>query len=147
MLFLVPDGDGRIIQANKVYDAPKQDYIDQMEAMEHGYVAIEAPGLISPEKYWCPGPKNLAERSLMTVAVSKNTIKAGGVDVVVITGAPAECDFRVEVNIPGVGAVTTHAGKLPEGELEIGMDMPCLFTIYLIKFPFRDFSVVIEARA
>lgn len=146
MLFVVPNEEGRIIQANQVFDAPKQNYIDQMEAMENGYVTVEAPGLISPEKFWCPDGA-LAARDLMPVTVSKVAIKAGGVDTVLITGAPKGADYRITANIPGVGIVTPYSGKLPGTELETGMETPCLFTIHLTKFPFRDFSVVIEAWA
>lgn len=144
MLFLVPNEVGKIIQANKVYDVPTDDYLGQMETMQHGYVALDNPGLISPDKWWVRD-MNLTERPLMQLTVSKQSIKAGGNDTVVVTGAPKGCKFSMEVNIPGVGITIPHAGVLDDGELEVSMDMPCLFTLKFELWPHRDTSVVIEA--
>lgn len=145
-VFLVHDGDGKILQANKLFDAPTKQYVDQMEANEHSYIALNRETLVQPDAFYVHN-KRLRRMQVMAARVSKKIIKAGGTDTVVITGAPAECEYRVDVNIPGVGTVTTHAGILSDGEIEMGMDVPCLFTIHLTKFPLKPFAVQIEASA
>lgn len=145
-VFLVHDDAGKIVQGNKLFDAPTKQYIDQMEASDRGYISLNRETLVQPDAYWIY-KKRLRRMQEMTVQVSKTIIKAGGTDSVIITGAPADCEYRVDVNIPGVGTVTTHSGTLPDGEIEMGMDMPCLFTIHLKKFPLKDFAVQIEASA
>lgn len=145
-VFLVHDGDGKILQANKLFDKPTKQYLEQMEAGENSYIKLNRETLVQPDAFYVHNSR-LRRMQIMATRVSKNVIKAGGADTVVITGAPPECEYRVDVNIPGVGTVTTHAGTLPDGEIEMGMDMPCLFTIHLTKFPFKEFAVQIEASA
>jgi hypothetical protein len=145
-LFLVHNEDGKIIQANKLYDTPTAEYIDQMKNIGSPYIAVDRESLVRPDSWWVNN-QQLCEMETMIIAVSKTAIKAGGADTVVLTGAPAGCEYRIEANVPGVGTVIPYAGTLPDGELEVGMDVPCFFTIYFSKWPLKEFSVVIEARA
>lgn len=145
-LFYVHDELGRIIQASKVFDTPKG-YTKQLRSGGHRFVQGVGSQLVHPEE-WHVVRKVLAERPTMDVSVSKLFIKAGGTDTVVLRGAPKDVRYRVEHNLPGIGVVTPYEGTLPDGELEIGMDMPCIFTVKLGDlFPYRDFSVTIEAMA
>lgn len=145
-VFLVHDGDGKILQAHKQFDKPNKQYIDQMEAGEHSYIKVKRETLVQPDAFYVH-KKRLRRMQEMSVQVSKTVIKAGGTDKTLLLGAPKDCSYRVETNIPGVGVVVPWSGTLPDGELEIGMDMPCLFTIHLTKFPLKDFAMQIEAVA
>jgi hypothetical protein len=144
-VYCIYDASGRIIQTNKVYDPPA-DYESSIGDLGHKFVKQDRSTLVSMDHFYV-GRRKLRERPIMPITVSKNVIKAGGVDSVVMTGAPKNADYSFDVKIPGVGVQNVQSGKLPDGELEIGMDMPCLFTVRISQWPMQDFVQEIEAVA
>jgi hypothetical protein len=144
-VFCIYDASGRIIQTNKVYDPP-ENYEASIRDLGHKFVKQDRSSLVSMDHFYV-GRRKLRERPLMPITVSKSVIKAGGTDTVVLTGAPKNADYSFDVNVPGIGAQNVQSGKLPDGELEIGMDMPCLFTVRISQWPMQDFVQEIEAVA
>ena len=144
-VFCIYDASGRIIQTNKVYDPPKN-YEASIRDLGHKFVKMDRSTLVSMDHFYV-GRRKVRERPVMPIDVSKKVIKAGGRDTVVLTGAPKKAEYSFDVNIPGIGVQNVQSGKLPDGELEIGMDMPCLFTVRISYWPYQDFAQEIEAVA
>lgn len=143
--FCIYDASGRIIQTSKVYDPP-ENYESSIRDMGHKFVKVDQSSLVSMDHFYV-GRRRLRERPVMPIDVSRKVIKAGGKDTVVLTGAPKKADYSFDVNVPGIGVQNIQSGILPDGELEIGMDMPCLFTIRITHWPYQDFTQEIEAVA
>lgn len=139
MLFLIPDGDGRITQANKVYDP--EGYDKRLDDAGVKYVKVDHPGVLSPDEWMVSGGEP-TERPRMTVSVVKVCIRAGDNDAAVITGAPKDVAFAVSV-----GGSPVWDGTLPDGELELSVPTPGLYQVSFKKWPYRDFNVTIEAVA
>lgn len=141
--YCIYDAEGRIVQSNKVFDPPAN-YETTIRDFKQNFIKLDQPHLVPAEKFYVAN-NGLVRMPRMRIAVSKRRIKAGGRDTVVVTGCPNDADYAVDHSLPGIGIVTPYSGKLPDGELEIGMDIPCLFTIRIERFPYRAFSVQIEA--
>ncbi len=144
-VYCIYDAGGRIVQTNKVYDPPKG-YDSSIRDLGYKFVKRDQSTLVSMDHFYV-GRRKLRARPVMPIAVSKLVIKAGGADTVVLTGAPKNADYSFDVNIPGIGVKNVRSGKLPDGELEIGMDMPCLFTVRISQWPMQEFVQEIEAVA
>jgi hypothetical protein len=144
-VYCIYDASGRIVQTNKVYDPPA-DYEASISDLGHKFVKQERSALVSMDHFYV-SKDEISERPAMPIVISKKVIKAGGIDTVVLTDAPPNSDYSFDVNIPGIGVQNVRSGKLPDGELEIGMDMPCLFTVRISQWPFQDFEQKIEAVA
>ncbi|MES2030830.1 MAG: hypothetical protein V4477_16745 [Pseudomonadota bacterium] len=144
-VYCIYDASGRIIQTNKVYDPP-ENYEASIRDLGHKFVKQDRSSLVSMDHFYI-GNEEVIERPMMPIIVSKQAIKAGGADTVVLTGAPRDAAYSFDVNIPGIGVQNVQSGELPDGELEIGMDMPCLFTIRVSQWPYQDFAQEIEAVA
>jgi hypothetical protein len=142
-VYCIYDAEGRIIQSNKVFDPPRN-YEATIRDFGQKFIKQDRPHLVPAEKFFVAN-EELVRMPAMRISVSKWRIKAGGQDTVVLTGCPASADYAVDHSLPGIGIVTPYSGKLLDGELEIGMDIPCLFTIRIERFPYRAFSVQIEA--
>lgn len=139
MLFLIPDGEGRIMQANKVYDP--EGYDKRLDDAGVKYVKVDHPGVLSPDEWHLPEGV-LTERPVMAVAATKVRIRAGDNDAAVITGAPKDVTFSVSV-----GDSSVWSGTLPDGELELSVPTPGVYHVSFKKWPYRDFNVTIEAVA
>lgn len=139
MLFLIPDGEGRIMQANKVYDP--EGYDKRLDDGGVKYVKVDHHGVLSPDE-WMIADGAPTERPPMTVVISSLCIKAGDNDAAVITGAPKDVTFAVSV-----GDSSVWSGTLPDGELELSVPTPGLYLVSFKKWPYRDFNVTIEAVA
>src|SRR5690606_4021949 len=133
------DETGRITQANKVYDPVGYD--KRLDDAGVRYVKVDHPGVLSPDE-WMVSGNAPAERPTMAIMIDKTTIKAGDNDAAVITGAPKDVEFSVSV-----GGSSVLDGNLPDGELELSVLTPGLYQVTLTKWPYRDFSVTIEAVA
>lgn len=140
MLFLIPDGEGRITQANKVYDP--QGYDKRLDDAGVKYVKVDHPGVLSSDEWMVSDGVVPTKRPTMRVSVSKTTIKAGDNDTAILTGAPKDVAFSVSVSGSSV-----WSGTLPDGELELSVPTPGLYHVSFNKWPYRDFSVTIEAVA
>lgn len=139
MLFLIPNEDGRITQANKVYDP--EGYDRRLDEVGVNYVKVDHPGVLSPDE-WMISDGVPAERPLMSTRVDKVLIRAGDNDAAILTGAPKDVAFSVSVQGSEV-----WSGTLPDGELELSVPTPGLYQLVLTKWPYRDFGVIIEAIA
>lgn len=139
MLFLIPNEEGRIVQANKVYDP--EGYDNRLDDAGLKYVKIDHPGVLSPDE-WMVSDGAPTERPLMEIAVSKVCIRAGDNDAAIITGAPKDVAFSVSV-----GSSPVWSGTLPDGELELSVPTPGVYRVSFNKWPYRDFEVTIEAVA
>jgi len=78
----------------------------------------------------------------MRAVVDKTTIKAGGSDAAVLTGAPK----NVRCMVYGVGDML-HDIVLPDGELELSIPVPITYRVVLEKWPYQMFTIDIEAVA
>lgn len=137
MFYAIHNEDGRITQANKVFDPSGYDHL--LNDLGLSYAKRDC-GHILPPDLWFVVNSQLRERPIMPVTVSATAIRAGGNDAVVLRGCPRGCRYQVST-----GGVTPWAGTLDGEELEIAMDVPCLFRITLDLWPFRTFAVDIEA--
>lgn len=141
--FCIYDGEGRIIQSNKVFDPPK-DYEKSIRDFGQKFIKLDQPHLVPADRFFVAN-EGLVRMPLMRIRVSKYRIKAGGIDTVVLKGCPSGAKYAVDQSVQGVGVVTPYSGTLPSGELEVGQQVPCFFSIRIEKFPYRAFSVQIEA--
>jgi hypothetical protein len=129
---------GRFTQGNKHYD-PNDKYEDQIHALGQKFIKRDIPGLLSPDQ-WYALSGEATERPSMAVTVDKTTIKAGGTDTAVLTGAPKDVSFNVFV-----GSDVVWSGALPDGELELSVPAPGLYRIVLEKWPYQQFKCDVEA--
>lgn len=139
MLFLIPNEDGRITQANKVYDPTGYDR--RLDEAGVNYVKVDHPGVLSPDE-WMISDGAPTERPAMTIAINKTAIKAGDNDAAILTGAPKDVAFSVSVQGSEV-----WSGTLPDGELELSVPTPGIYQITFNKWPYQDFNATIEAVA
>lgn len=134
---------GRFTQGNKHYD-PNDKYEDQIRALGQKFVKAKIPGLLSPDQWMASTrPGSIVpyhKRPLMRITIDKTTIKAGGTDAAVLTGAPKDVAFNVFV-----GSDVVWSGTLPDGELELSVPAPGLYRIVLDKWPYQQFKVDVEA--
>lgn len=141
MLFILPDDEGRIRQANKV-NTDVHAYEERLKETNERYFKFKHHSLISDERWMIVNDSEhpLRRRPRMAVHVDKHVIKAGGVDCAVITGAPKETEFT----IISVGE-HIQSGVLPDGELELGIPCPITYDVTLRKWPWQDFKFQIQA--
>ena len=82
------------------------------------HVAVNHPNPLSPDEWMCSTRKGsivpVHKRPTMRVSLDKTTIKAGGNDAAVLTGAPKDVAFSVSV-----GDSLVWSGTLPDGELDV----------------------------
>lgn len=150
MLFALHDDDGKIHQANKVYDDHRK-YVGLLRDLGHRFVAVNAPGLLPPE-HWHVDIKpryrgqrltELKERPVMQIEVTKTRIKAGSKDdSAVLKNIPAGARFEVLTSNTSI-----HSGLLDGTELELFIPVPCIYRVTLDLWPYKQFQVDIEAYA
>ena len=139
----MPDEEGRITQASKVYS-----HIEQTEEryrdLDIKFLKLKHPRLLSADRWMIKGVKEdslqVHRRQYMDITLDKFIIKAGGSDTAVITGAPKGAEFTVE----SLGEVI-HQGDLPNGEIEIGIPVPVSYKVTIRKWPWRDSQFIIQA--
>lgn len=141
---LYNEEDGKIHQANKVYDEAGR-YDDLLNELGHKFVAVNSPGLLPPEHWYVDvTAKELCERPVMQSTAYANTIKAG--TNAILLNLPIGAD----ITIMALGYQTpVHVfPKLDGDELEFPLaDVPCIYQAIIRKFPFKDCTITIEAVA
>ena len=139
MMYAVYDDDGRITQANQVYD-PNPDLEPLMRDLGQKWVK-EDRALVSPD-HWYVAQEQLALRPMMPITLSKRTIQAGGNDSAVLAGIPrkARCTVRT-------GSYVIHNVTMEDDELEIAIPLPCIYAVRFELWPYRDAEFAIEAVA
>ncbi|SHJ69544.1 hypothetical protein SAMN05444159_1253 [Bradyrhizobium lablabi] len=143
MLYALHQEDGRIHQANKLYDADTKRYDDLLNDLGHAYVKANAPALLPPE-HWMVDvkAKEICERPVMRATAYANIIKAG--TNALLLNIPHGAD----VTILAVGAVIRSVPKLDGDELEFPVaSVPCKYTAVITLWPFKDCTIEIEAIA
>lgn len=140
MLYALHHEDGQIHQANKLYDEPGR-YDTLLNDLGHTYVKADAPGLLPPEHWYVDvKAKELCERPIMPIEVTKLRIKAGGKDSTVLKNCFAGARFDVRTMNESI-----HSGLLDGTELELFIPVPCIYRITLDYWPYKQFQVDIEA--
>lgn len=141
MLFALYNEDGSIHQANKVYDPTG--YGDLLNERGYKFVAAQVEGPLSPD-HWMVDikAKELCERPVMNVSVSKTWVKCGDKDSALFTNCPKQASFCITTSDTPI-----HSGVLDATELEVYIPVPCIYRVTLNCWPFKPFAVDIEAVA
>lgn len=139
MFFAIPNEEGRIVQANKVYDPTG--YEDLLREHGHAFVTANVPGVLPPED-WFVMTKELRERPTMPVEVNKTVIKCGDADAAVFTNC-----FRGSTLNVTTGGTTVYNIKMDSTNVEISIPVPCVYQVTFDLWPFRTFTARIEAVA
>lgn len=145
MFFAIHDTDnnsdtpGRITQGNKVFEP--EGYHKRLEELGHSYVAINSPGLLPPD-YWYVLLGNIHERPTMRIKVDKKLIKAGNGEMALIKGIPKRAKYFIST-----GGVCPFEGIMPDTEMEVIIPLPCVYKIIFMLWPFKDYTLEIEAVA
>ena len=145
MLYALHDDDGQIHQANKLYEGRKghRKYRGMLRNLGHRFVVADAPGLLPPELWYVDVKgQELCKRPPMAIDVSKTRIKCGTKDSALLTNCPARARFTIHTS-----GVEIHAGELDATELELFIPVPCVYRVRIECFPYKAFSVDIEAAA
>lgn len=137
MLFVIPDDDGRITQANKVFE--HEGYDKQLHDMNYKFITADTSQIPAPE-HWFVKSGKLKERPEMFIVVSKTIIKAGGVDAAVLRGCPIGATFSVMTD-----GMVLDSGTLDDPDLEIPSLVPCRMTVLIDRWPYKTFKLDIEA--
>lgn len=144
MLYVLYNPDGSIHQANKVYDPDTLDYDKQLADMGHVFCKVDSPGLLSPDHFYVDAKsETVAERPVMPIEVSKTKIVPGDQDSAVLTGIPKKASAR----ITSWGVEVYPSFNLDATELEVSIPVPCVYHVEIALWPFKTFSVDIEAAA
>lgn len=145
-LYAIYNPDGSIHQANKVYDSKGLKYDDQLNDVGYKFVKAESAGLLPPDEWFVDvAAKELCARPTMhTVEVNKTTILCGDKDSCLITGIPKNASARVAMRD---GTEVYPSFVLDAEQLEISIPVPCVYRVYLDLWPYKTFTVEIEAIA
>lgn len=155
MLYALYHPDGRIHQVNKAYDPEadaargKKSYDELLIERDQTFVKKQAPGLLQPEHWFVDvKAKEIVERPSMSIEVSKTVIKAGASDHALFTGIPKGATFAIFG--PYDALLWPEPGQsnlFPATELDLSIPMPCVYRVEFELWPFRKFTVEIEAIA
>lgn len=152
MLYALYNPDGRIHQANKVYDHAgdaergKKSYDDLLNGVGHKFVKVNAPGLLPPDHWFVDvAAQEVLERPVMgTVEVNKTRIQCGDKDSCLITGIPKQARARITMRD---GTEVYPAFVLDAEQLEISIPVPCVYRVFLDLWPYKTFTIEVEATA
>jgi len=137
-VFAIYEPTGQITQANKVYDPKGYDKL--LDEQGHAFLALQSNTLPSFEQWYVDvGARELAARPSMSVEISKSAVKAGADDTAVISGIPKQA----KVTIVAAGAVLHTLD--PIDALEIAIPVPCVYSITISLWPYRDCQLTVEA--
>lgn len=141
MLFLVHDDEGRISQANQVYQ-PKG-YAELLS--EHGmqHIALDVKGVVPIDDYYIL-KSEVTRRPEMELRVSKDLIAAGETDSAVIRGIPRGSRFSVVVE--GFEALPLMNEIIQDTVLEFSAPTPGIYKITFEKFPYMVRTVRVVAQ-
>lgn len=144
MLYVLYNPDGSIHQCNKLYDHNTTGKYDElMNDLGHTFVKDEQlPGLLPPEHFMVhTGLKEIQERPVMNISVSKTRILCGDKDSALLTG----CPNKASVQIFSSGYAIYPAFTLDATELEISIPVPCIYKVMIDCWPYKTFIATIEA--
>ncbi len=139
--------DGQILQSNKIWhstDADKK-FEDGILDLGQRFVKAETPYVRSPDLWFADTHlENWRERPPMQVEQSKQHMKAGTDDHVLLAGIPRGAKFRIMA-----GATEYMTGQLdPDGtEIDLSVPVPCTCKVILDKWPYQTFTATVEVHA
>lgn len=137
MLFISHDEDGRIEQANKVFDY--EGYGAKLTEAGHRFIAENSSTVIAPDE-WYVFKRERRERPAMAVSLRKAVIKAG--EVARFANIPAGSTMTIF----GAGELLAANERVVGRVLELPMPVPCVYTVTFSRFPYRDCTMQVEAR-
>lgn len=137
MLYLVHN-DGRIHQANKVYDHKGYDGLLRDEG--YSFVKVDTPKLYSLEDWHIVGGRP-SRRPAMPVKVKDRIIKAGNNRAFMLRGVPIKANVTVFA-----GGLQIEQFEAPSSSIEIEPPCPGIFRVTIDRFPHQPWSIDLEAR-
>lgn len=137
MLYTVHE-DGKITQSNKLYSFNEKDYDSRLRDIGYEFIKEQVDTLADPEtEYIFRGSRS--ERPKMPIRLNRKRIKAGGRDAALLLGIPRKATVRVFA----IGEMLHELTDI--NELELTIPVPCTYVVTAMLFPYRDYSVTIEA--
>lgn len=141
-LFAIYNPDGSITQANKVYNPDGYDKL----LLDRGlsFVADAKAEHLCSHDHWMVdvSDKSLVERPMMSAVADSTTVKAGS--TAVVSGIPK----GAALDIFAAGSVIHSVSSMPGTDLDFITDpAPCLWTIIIRLWPYKDCTINIEAVA
>lgn len=140
-LFAVYNPDGSISQANKVYNPEGYDRLLSDRGL--AFVADAKAEHLGSHDHWMvdTNAKVLVERPLMPI-VYQSTVKAGSTAVV------SNIPKGAALDIHAAGSVIHSVPSMPGRDLDFITDpAPCLWTVIIRLWPYKDCVLKIEAVA
>jgi hypothetical protein len=141
MLYVIHDGEGRIRQASKVYADPAG-YDERLRDLGYTFIKAATATSLPPPEHWHVRNGKVRERPRMFIVVDKTIIKADGQDAAVLRGCPIQGTFSVMT-----GGLVIDSGTIDDAVLEVPSLVPCRMTVILDRWPFKPFTVDVEAVA
>ena len=126
--------------ANKVYDPDGYDN----RLREHGherFVVTETPGILSPDVFYVREGEH-SVRPHMWITVDKTVIRAGDTDAAIFRNIPRGARLRTFA-----ASALLHEIVMQDDELELHIPVPCTYRVVFEKWPYRTFTVDVEAVA
>lgn len=142
-MYAVYDENGRITQANRVYDQPNYGRLLSDHAMPYAF--NEQLGIVSDEHWYVGGMEELRERPLLPdISISKTIVKAGGVDVCVVRNVPPHAHVTITMND---GTMLWPRVLLDAREFEVPVYTPCTLIVTIDLWPYQDYRFTVEGVA
>lgn len=141
MLYVVHDESGAIEQANKLYSFDEKDYDSRLHDDGQKFIKVEKMSTLPDPDHYHVFRRRLRDRPVMPIKIDKTIIKAGGSDAAVITGIPR----KAKIMVFAANELIFNLKDLDE--LEVPIPVPCIYFIRIQNYPYKDFTVSIEARA
>lgn len=145
MIYAVHDEDGKVTNIQKTWIADHEHlaYSYQMQELGHTFVTEDRADLVSPD-HWMVDVKggHLSERPEMQVEINKTTFKVGESDSVVLKNIPLNFNYRIMA-----ASAEIWSGSNDGTELELHSPVPCKWLIVIDKWPYKSWSVEVEAIA
>ena len=131
---------GRITQSNKVFSPEGYDKLLLDQGLK--FITLDQPGYVNPDNFYVNvKDKVVIPRPIMPIQISRTTIRAGGQDAAVFQGVPLNALATVTTAGMQIGGAS-----IPSGEFDLPIPVPCVYTISITKWPYKTFTVNIEAR-
>lgn len=141
MLFLVHEDDGRITQANKVYDPTGYGDLLRENGLKH--IEIETGSVIPIDEHFILRGE-VTRRPVMKLRMSKDRILAGNNDASVIRGIPS--GSRLSIVVEGHESVPLINETISDSVLEFSAPAPGVYVLTFEKFPYLTQTIRIVAR-
>lgn len=141
MLFLVHEDDGRITQANKVYDPTGYGNLLRENGLKH--IEIDTASVIPIDEHFILKGE-VTRRPVMKLRVSKDRLLAGNNDASVIRGIPG--GSRLSIVVEGHESVPLINEAMNDSVLEFSAPAPGVYVLTFEKFPYLTQTVRIFAR-